>query len=340
MRIPWLTIALFGLLSAPAVQAAKDLRVFFVDVEGGQSTLIVGPSGESMLIDTGWPGHNFRDADRIVAAAKSAKLKRIDYVIVTHYHDDHVGGAAQLVQRIPVGTFVDHGPNIETGKGADRLNEIYTKALAGGAKRLTVKPGDTIPIKGLEVTVVAANGEHIQQALPGAGESNPECQACPRKADDPSENARSVGVVIQYGSFRMVDLGDLTWNKELDMVCPKNLIGKAQVFVVSHHGMDISNSPVLVRAIHPRLAVMNNGARKGGTPDAWRTVKASPGLEDLWQLHFAMAGGKETNVPDTMIANIDEICSGNYLEMTAQSDGSFTVVNSRNKYQRSYPPGR
>jgi hypothetical protein len=134
----------------------------------------------------------------------------------------------------------------------------------------------------------------------------------------------------------MVDLGDLTWNKELDLVCPKNLIGTADVFVVSHHGMDISNSPALVRAIHPRVAVMDNGARKGGTAQAWTTVKNSPGIEDLWQLHFAVASGKEANSSDTVIANIDEQCAGNALQMTAESTGAFTLVNTRNKYQRTY----
>lgn len=292
-----------------------------------------------MLIDTGWPGHNHRDADRIITAAKKAGLKRIDYVIITHYHMDHVGGAALLAERFPVRTFVDHGPNTETDKGATQMNEIYQKALQN-SQRLTVKPGDTIPVKGLDVTVVAANGERITSPLPGAGQPNPECASCPRKEDDPSENARSIGVLVKYGDFRLLDLGDLTWNKELGLVCPNNLIGTAEVFVVSHHGMDISNSPALVRAVHPRAAVMNNGARKGGMAKAWQTVKASPSLEDLWQLHFAVAGGKENNSPDTFIANIDDACAGNYIEMTAQSDGSFTVTNSRNRYQKAYKPSR
>ena len=336
MRTTRLALCVAALLLAPAAWAEKNLQVFFIDVEGGQSTLIVSPSGESMLIDTGWPGHNHRDVDRIVHAAKKAGCKRIDYVLVTHYHMDHVGGAAQLAERFPVRTFVDHGANTETDKGAQQMNEIYAKALQN-AKRLTVKPGDKIPVKGLDVTVVAARGEHIATALPGAGQPNAECASCPRRADDNTENSKSIGVVVQYGKFRLVDLGDLTWNKELDLVCPDNLIGTADVYVVTHHGMDISNSPAIVRAIHPRLAVMNNGARKGGTPQAWHTVKDSPGLEDLWQLHFANAGGKDANSPDTFIANIDENCTGNYLYMTAHKDGSLEVENSRNKYAKNYP---
>ncbi|MBS1871600.1 MAG: MBL fold metallo-hydrolase [Acidobacteria bacterium] len=320
------------------VWAAKNLEIYFVDVEGGQATVIVGPSGESMVVDTGWLGYGGRDADRIRAVAKAAKLKKIDYVLVTHYHLDHVGGAFALSERIPVGTFIDHGPNNETGKSAGEMSEVYAKASQNSQKR-TVKPGDTIPMKGVDITIVQANGEHLAQALPGAGQPNPACAASEKKAVDPTENARSTGFVLKYGGFRFVDLGDLTWNKELDLACPANLLGKVDVYLTTHHGLDQSNAPAIVHALHPTVAIMNNGAKKGGSPSAWKVIRSSPGLEDIWQLHFAMAGGKETNAPDTFIANLDQQCEGKYIKLTVEPSGAYTVYNSRNKYQKTYHAG-
>jgi competence protein ComEC len=326
---------LLSLCLTPAVHAAKNLEMYFIDVEGGQATLIVAPSGESMLVDTGWAGFGARDADRIAAAAKSAKVKKLDYVVITHYHADHVGGVANLIERLPVAAFVDHGPTVEHSKTASELNAAYTKALAG-AKHIVVKPGDKIPLKGVDVEVVTANGEHIANPLPGAGQPNPACAGVPEKNADPSENARSIGFVLKYGSFSFVDLGDLTWNKELELVCPNNRIGTASVLLVSHHGLDQSNSPALVHAIRPRVAILNNGAKKGGSPAAYRVVRSSPGLEDVWQLHFALAGGKENNSPDSFIANLDPNCEGKAIHLTAKSGGGFTITNERNRYSRSY----
>lgn len=331
-----LTLALIAALS-PA-WAAKNLEIYFIDVEGGQSTVIVGPSGQSMVVDTGWLGYGGRDADRIRAIAKIAKVKKIDYALITHYHLDHVGGAFALSERIPIGTFLDHGPNNETGKQADELNAMYQKALANSQHRV-VKPGDTIPMKGVDITVVEANGDPIANALAGAGQPNPACASTEKKAPDPSENARSVGFVLKFGDFRFVDLGDLTWNKELELVCPNNRLGRVDVYLTTHHGLDQSNAPAIVNALHPRVAIMNNGARKGGTPSAWRVIRSSPGLEDIWQLHFAMAGGKETNAPDTFIANLDQQCEGKYIKVTVEPNGTYTVYNSRNKYTKTYKAG-
>lgn len=318
--------------------AAKDLEMYFIDVEGGQATLIVAPSGESMLVDTGWLGYGGRDAQRIAAVAKKAHVKKIDYVLITHYHLDHVGGARHLAERIPVGTFLDHGPNHETDKQAAELDANYKEAI-GSSKHEVVKPGDRIPLKGVDVTVVTADGRHITSPLPGAGQPNPACSTSPRKDPDPSENARSAGFVLSFNSFRFVDLGDLTWNKELELVCPNNLLGKVNVYLTTHHGLDQSNSPAIVHALHPTVAIMNNGARKGGTPSAWQVIHSSPGLQDIWQLHFAVAGEKANNAPDTFIANVDEKCEGKYLQLTVQPDGTYTVYNSRNKYTRTYHAG-
>ena len=324
------------LLVLPAVMpAAKNLEVYSIDVEGGQATLLVSPSGESMLVDTGWAGHNRRDADRILAAAKLAGVKKIDYLVTTHYHSDHVGGVPQLAEKIPIRNFVDHGASTETGKDADVLFNAYA-AFRDKGTHLQVKPGDTIPIKGLDVRVLSSGGDVIPAPLPGAGQPNPECSSFERHEVDTSENARSVGILIGYGDFRMIDLGDLTWNKEFDLVCPANKIGAVDVYLVSHHGMNMSGSPQFVHALHPRVAIMNNGARKGGSPEIWQTIHDTPGLLDLWQLHFAVPGGKEHNSSDTVIANLDEICEGKWIRLTAQKDGSFSVYNSRNKYERSY----
>jgi beta-lactamase superfamily II metal-dependent hydrolase len=326
---------LFVLLVATLAYAAKNLEIYSIDVEGGQATLFVSPSGESMLVDTGWPGFNKRDADRIAAAAKDAGVKKIDYLVITHYHSDHVGGVPQIAEKMPVHTFVDHGPNTETGKQADILYNAYT-AFRDKGQHLQVKPGDTIPIKGLDVRVLTANGDAIAAPLAGAGQPNPDCASFQKHDVDPSENARSLGTLITYGDFRMLDLGDLTWNKEYDLVCPANKIGAVDVYLVSHHGLNQSGSPQLVHAIHPRVAIMNNGARKGGAPDTWQIIHDTPGVLDLWQLHFAVAGGAEHNSGDTYIANVDEKCEGKWVKLTAMKDGSFTIHNQRNQYEKKY----
>src|SRR5436190_712039 len=233
----WSASVVILLVSGRGVsQAQKPLDIYFIDVEGGQATLAVSPSGESLLVDAGWPGFNGRDADRIAATARQAGVSRIDYLVVTHYH---------------------------------------------------------------------------------------------------TENAQSVGTIMTFGRFRMIDLGDLTWNKEHDLVCPNNRLGTVDVYLTTHHGLDQSGAPVIVHALHPRVAVMNNGAKKGGTPAAWQAVRSSPGLEDLWQLHFAVDGGSDHNVAEPFIANMDETTSHG-IRISASSDGSFTVTNGRNGHSKTY----
>jgi len=331
-----LTTLLLVLLCCSA-RAAGTLEVYFIDVEGGQATLIVSPTGESMLVDTGWPDAKGRDAERIVSAARLAGVKQIDYLVVTHYHMDHVGGVPQLAERIPIRTFVDHGPSVEHGAEADLLVAAYQSVRDNG-KHLLAKPGEMIPIRGIKVQIVTAAGEEISSPLPGAGAPNPLCAGAKRKEPDPSENAQSVGMLITYGKFRMIDLGDLTWNKELGLACPDNKIGTIDLYLSTHHGLDQSSAPPLVHALHPLVAIMNNGARKGGSIEAWQTMHSSPGLEDIWQLHFALEAGKANNAPDDFIANLEEHCAGNWIKVAAEPDGHFTVTNSRNGKTKTYQP--
>jgi competence protein ComEC len=333
----WIAAAVLAagaLADSPRAAERQALDVYFVDVEGGQATLVVSPSGESMLFDAGWPGFEGRDADRIVAAARDAGVSRIDYMVTTHYHVDHAGGVPEVAARLPVRTFVDHGDTTETGANAERLFEAYAQVRARG-RHLVVTPGDVIPVTGLEALVVTARGERIGRSVAGQPAANPLCAAAERKADDPGENARSIGVVLQLGAFRLLNLGDLTWNKELELVCPENLLGAIDVYLTTHHGLASSNPPALVHAVRPRVAVMNNGAKKGGAPEAWQIIRKAPGLEDLWQLHYAEAGGATHNAPETFIANLDET-TGHWIKLSARPDGSFTVTNGRNGFTKEY----
>lgn len=333
-----LLVAFTGLCHA---QDAKALRVYFADVEGGQATLFVTPEGDSMLVDTGWPGFNGRDADRIAAVARKAGISKIGTVVVTHFHVDHVGGLPQLTAKIPVERFVDHGVNREKdGDVTEAGWNAYQKVLADGHyAHTTVKPGDQIPVRGLRVQVVSGDGELIQAPLPGAGETNAACANSPERPLEGSENDRSLGMMITFGKLRILDLGDLTWAMERPLMCPVNKLGKVDVYIVSHHGMARSGSPALVDAVAPRVAVMDNGGAKGASPEAWEVVKHSPRLADLWQLHTAEGSDTAHNVADSHIANlaITKPDAGNYLELTGRPDGSFSVMNSRTGQTVPYP---
>jgi competence protein ComEC len=345
----WASLAAFALLVATIATSAatraaspaadKTLRVYFVDVEGGQATLFVTPEGQSLLIDTGWDGNNGRDADRIVAAAKSAGLSRIDYVLITHFHEDHVGGAPQLAARIPIGTFIDHGENRESGDGPTVQGwQAYQALLATGKyKRITPKPGDVLPIRGIRVEVISADGALIANPLPGAGQENGACKESETRPADKTENLRSLGTFITFGKLRILDLGDLTWDKEMELMCPVNKLGKVEVYIVSHHGWLQSGSPALVYGIAPRVAIMDNGAKKGGTPSTWDIIEKSPHLENLWQVHFSDEGGTAHNVPAEFIANPPGPDAGNYLELIGHADGGFDVFNSRTQETQHYP---
>lgn len=333
----WLLALLTLACSGLAAQTSSQLRIFFIDVEGGQSTLFVTPDKHSLLIDTGWPGNGGRDADRIVAAAKRAGLTRIDYVLLTHYHVDHTGGVPQLVDRIPVGTFIDHGPNREPGEAATAAAYAgYQKVLSTGKyQHIVGKPGDTLPITGMKVQVLTADGNFTSAPLPGAGEPNPYCKdSTPRPADQ-TENSRSLGVLITFGKLRILDLGDLTWDKEMAMMCPNDHIGHVDVLVVSHHGWYQSSSPALVDAVSPRVAIMDNGEKKGGSKPTVETIRKIPGLEALWQLHYSDEAGPD-NAPEPFLANLQGPDTGNFLELTASRDGNFSVTNGRTQTTKNY----
>lgn len=332
-------VALLALLlaTAPRAQAPAALEIYVIDVEGGQATLLVSPFRESMLVDAGWPGFDGRDADRIAAAVKQAGLSQIDYLVVTHYHRDHVGGVPELVKRVRVKTFVDHGPSVETDEAATALFKSYLEARKTG-HHLQVRAGDMVPMRDVAIRVVSSDGELISRPLTTAP-SNSLCGSFAPRAPDPGENARSVGMAISYGAFRMLDLGDLTWNKERDLVCPNNLLGTFDVYLTTHHGMDMSGPPVIVHAIRPRVAVMNNGAKKGGSRAAWRVIRDAPGLQDLWQLHYAVDAGADHNSPAPFLANLDET-TAHGIRISARPDGSFTVTNERNGHSKRYAPAK
>lgn len=315
------------LVTAAAAQAAKTLDIYFIDTEGGQSTLVVSPSGEAMLIDTGYAGYGGRDANRIATVAKLAHVKRIHVLFLTHHHQDHAGGVKNLLEVLPVESFYDHGGDVENN---NKYSADYTKAM-GNSPHTVYKPGDKIPIKDLDITVVVGGEKHIE----GKGDPNPFCAGLAPKEGEKGENPQSGGVVVQLGKFRFADLGDIIWNEELALMCPENHAGKLDLLLTPHHGTHVS--PKADYAMAPRVVIMNDGATKGGKAEAYQMWRADPSVEDLWELHFAMAGGKDGNSPDTFIANIDEKCEGKYLKVAAREDGSFTVYNSRNKYTKTYP---
>jgi competence protein ComEC len=364
----WATIALFllalGATGTRAQSAGKTFDVYVVDVEGGNATLFVSPTGESLLMDTGnVPPGAARDAGRIIAATKAAGLKQIDHLIITHWHGDHFGGLAELAPQIPIKEFIDHGPNVQPGQAADDfLKNTYPKLIAN-AKHTVAKPGDKIRLGAVEVTVVASAGEIIKAPLPGGG-ANPYCSEY-KAGDNNAEDPMSVAIFVNYGKFRTAHLGDLTKNKEFELMCPTNRLGAVDVLLGLHHGQASSNSPVLVKALHPRVAIMNDGTRKGGEPETMQTVHSSPGLEDLWQLHFSLLSGQEYTQPGMFIANtVDDPPAAMpiapmpapqpgpgtppppahngqayWIKLSVQPDGTYTVTNTRNGFSKTYKKG-
>ena len=348
-------------------RAPATLTIYVVDVEGGNAQLWVTPSGETVLIDTGNAGAAaVRDADRIMAAVRDAKVTQIDHLITTHYHADHIGGLPELATRIPIKEFIDHGPNVQPGAQIDQVLQQYAD-LYGKAKHTVAKTGSNVPVAGLTWRIVSAGGQVLKAPLPGAGAANPYCAGFARHDVNPvsggplgmTEDEQSVASHITFGKFRVLYLGDFDWNQEPALMCPANRIGTVDLFIVSRHGQPSSNSEALVHAIRPRVTIMNNGSRKGGQPAAMNVLLNSPRLEDLWQIHFALLGGQEYTVPGIFVANVEE--GGNvslapqpapprgtpapapahtgpafWLKISAQMDGTFSITNSRNGFTKTY----
>ncbi len=356
-----LTLALFTPVLAFS-QTPGTLDVYIIDVEGGNATLFVAPTGESLLMDTGNAGAAaVRDAGRIVDAVKAAGLQKIDHLITTHWHGDHFGGLAEFAARVPIGEFIDHGSNAQPAELPDAFIKNTYPGLFAKSKHTVAKPGDKIALGGVNVRVVTSDGQIIKTSLPGGGKPNPYCANFKAGQNNP-EDPQSVSIHVTFGKFTAYHPADLTKNKEFEMMCPNNRLGTVSVLLGLHHGQASSNSPVLVHALHPRVAIMNNGTRKGGEPEVMQTVHSSPGLEDLWQIHFSVLSGQEYTVPGRFIANtIDEQQSAlpiapipapapgpnvppppahngpaHWIKLSAQPNGSFTVTNTRNSFSKTY----
>ena len=337
--LSFLTILLSWILPA----ASKTFDMYVIDTEGGKSLLLVSPSGESMLIDTGFPGSDDRDAKRIAEAVKAANLKQVDYLVTSHYDGDHVANVTATAARVTIKSFYDHGDAAVKDPRTTESVKAYL-ALAEKAKRVVVKPGDKIPLKGIDVLVLTAAGKHITTPVKGGGAPNPYCKDTQpmkwtRVDEDNSENGNAVGLLFTYGKFRMVDLADLTWNREMELMCPNNPIGSVDLFMVSHHGNDISNSPALVDALHWRVALMNNGANKIGADSVVKLLRAAPGMQALYMSHWSVRAATD-NPPEEFIANIvqdwKDPQDGKLLKVSVDKDANITVTNGRTNVSKTY----
>ena len=363
--MPRTVIVLLALACSTALaiaQTAKTLDIYVVDVEGGNAVLFVTPAGESVLIDTGNGGAGAaRDAERIAAAARDAGLSKIDHLIITHFHNDHVGGLSELAKRVPILEFIDHGPNTQPNPAVDgflqgEYRELYTKT-----KHTIAKPGDRIPVAGVEWRIVTSAAQVLQTPLAGKALPNPLCAAyTPQTGVTLTEDDQSVGSVITFGRFRTIHLGDLTLNRQYDLMCPANRLGVVDLLIAARHGN--VNAELLTHAINPRVIVTNNGTRKGAPPDAMKIFYSAPRVEDVWQIHFSQLAGQEYSVPGLFIANTfdeqpvalsiapfvappqgqqappapEHNGRAYYFRISAQQDGAFTVANLRNGFSRTY----
>jgi competence protein ComEC len=340
-------IALLALAPAHG-QTAKTLDIYFIDVEGGQSTLLVTPERQSFLVDTGWAGSGMpgakpgdpsqsRDARRIVAAARDAGIKQIDYLLITHFHTDHDGGVVELAQLMPIRHFMDHGTLPDEAQRDAATKDAFASYLAirNKAQHVEPRPGDRLPLRGIDAIIVTSAASTIAQPLPGAGEVNAACGHSALPPGDSIENPRSTGVVVTFGKFRFLDVGDLTGQPLFDLACPKNLIGPVDAYLVAHHGGADASDPATFAAFKPRVAIMNNGPKKGGAQATYESLHHVPGLEDVWQLHRSEAAG-DSNFRAERIANLDE-STAHWIKLSATEDGAFRILNGRTGELKNYP---
>lgn len=315
--------------AASSPPATSSLDFYWVDVEGGAATFVVTPGRQVLLADTGFPGE--RDGERVLRVLREQiAASAIDYLIVTHYHLDHVGNVPYIAARVPIKTFVDHGASVEPGGDAE-----YVKLAQ---HRLTVKAGDTLPLEGVSLTFVTANGDPIATPLEGGGPNDACASATPGTKKPNDENGRSVGFLVRRGSFAFADLGDLLWANEHELACPTNKLGQVDLFQVTHHGMDISNAPQLVHGMRPVVAVLDNGPKKGGAAKAFEVLKAAPGIEDVWQLHRALASDDAHNAPAERIANLEDGAAdaAHFIKASVDAEGRITVTNGRTGASKTY----
>lgn len=338
MRFRPFVVLAAALAFAATLTAADTLDIYFIDVEGGQSTLIATPAGESLLIDTGYGGNGDRDANRVMAAVRAAGLKQIDYLLITHFHPDHDGGVGALAKQIPIRTFIDHGgfdPAVlkDTPAPTIAAYDAYLPVRATG-KHLEPKPGDRLPLKGLEVVFVASARAAIDKAVAGSARSTPGCPSPPPSPNEALENPRSTGFHLRFGDFRFIDLGDLSGPPLFSLVCPANKLGRIDAYLLPHHGGSDVSHPSLIAALNPRVAIVNNGQIKGGQTPTFAMLHAAKGLEDVWQLHRSHNDAVK-NFGDATIANLDET-TGHWIKLSAGADGSFTITNGRTNVSKAY----
>ena len=332
-------LSLFGVvISATLASAQPTLDIYHVDVEGGAATLIVSPGRESLLVDAGWPGNDGRDVARIQAAMKAAGITRIDHFITTHYHTDHVGGVPPLLAAVPVGAFYDHGTMPEPH--AKDYGSNYEAYMAAVKARKTLAPGDVLSLKPatgtapISLRVISGHGKVLANP---SSPRNAACGSVPAKPDDTSDNARSVGFVLTYGGFDFFDAGDLTWNTEAMLVCPNQSLAPVELYQVTHHGADTSNHPLVLQALSPTVAVMNNGPKKGGSAATVKALKALPSVQAFYQLHRNVATGPDDNTSPDLIANLEETPdAGHMVSVHVKKDGAFEVVNHRTGQKRAF----